>query len=76
MSKHLSSKYYQENKFRLLKKFVKNKKDNNTLENITRISHKIKKQVEYKKNIIEWEKTIYYNYKNVFRMYLENFASL
>ena len=55
---------------------MKNKKDNNTLVNVTRISHKIKKQVEYKKNIIEWEKTIYYNYKNVFRMYLENFASL
>ena len=52
MSKHLSAKYYQENTERLQKKLLKDikiflkkkkKKSNNMVENVTKISQKIKK---------------------------------
>ena len=52
MSKHLSAKYYQENKERLQEKLVKDvkiflekkkKKSNNIVVNVTKISEKMKK---------------------------------
>ena len=77
--KTLSAKYYQENKERLQKKllkdtkiFLKNKKkkSNNMVVNVTKISQKMKNKsfLSIEENIIEPEKTLYYN--------LENFASL
>ena len=79
ISKTLSAKYYQENKERLQKKllkdtkiFLKNKKkkSNNMVVNVTKISQKMKNKsfLSIEENIIEPEKTLYYN--------LENFASL
>ena len=63
MNKNFSAKYYQENKERLSKKFVKNikiflmkkkKKKNKMVVNVTKIFRNMKKMlVAYKKNIIE-----------------------
>ena len=77
MSKNVSAKYYQENKERLLKKaceryqnLSKNEKENKRQydrERYKNLSEDEKqKLVEYRKNIIEREKTLYYNYKKVF----------
>ena len=61
MSKTLSAKYYQENKERLQKKlvkdiksFLKKKKSDNMVVNITKISHKMKNKslLNIGKNII------------------------
>ena len=77
MSKNLSAKYYQQIKERLQKKACekyqnlskeeKEKKDNIVV-NVTKISQKMKKTnwSSIEKNIIEREKTRYYNYKKVF----------
>ena len=77
MSKNLSAKYYQQIKERLQKKACekyqnlskeeKEKKDNIVV-NVTKISQKMKKTnwLSIEKNIIEREKTRYYNYKKVF----------
>ena len=75
ISKYLSTKSYQENKERLQKKklvkvikiFLKKKK-----KKFAKISQKIKtiNWLSTEKNIIESEKTVYYNYS------IENFASL
>ena len=52
----------------------KKKKSDNMIVNVTKGSQKMKKQktkkntltlVEYKKNIVEWEKMLYYNYRKV-----------
>ena len=64
MSKHSSTKYYQENKQRLQKMLVKDikiflkqkkKRSNNIVENITKISQKMKNRtlLSIEKNIIE-----------------------
>ena len=75
MSKTLSAKYYQENKERLQKKmlakdikiFLKKKKKNSARKRYKNLSGDEKqKLVEYKKNIIERGRTLYYNYKKVF----------
>ena len=74
MSKTLSDKYYQENKKRLQKKLVKNikiflkkkkKKSNNMV--MKKISQKMKSKslLSIEKNVIDREKTLYYNYKKV-----------
>ena len=61
MSKTLSAKYYQENKERLQKKlvkdikiFLKKRKSDNMVVNITKISHKMKNKslLNIGKNII------------------------
>ena len=77
----LSAKYYQENKEKLQKKLMKYQNlSNKEKEKMTIWSWTLQKSFRrWKKNllsidIIEWEKTLYYNYKKVF--YLENFASL
>ena len=46
----------------------KNKKSNNMVVNVTKISQRRKNEslLSIEKNIIEWEKTPYYNYKKVF----------
>ena len=74
MSKNLSAKYYHGNIEKLqekaLKKYQKKKKKkkNNMVVNIIKISQKMKSKslLCIEKNIIESEKTIYYNYKKVF----------
>ena len=77
MCKNLSAKYYQENKERLLRKaherfkiFLKkkNKKSDNRVVNVTKISQKMKNKslLRLEKNIMEREKTLYYNHKKVF----------
>ena len=64
MSKHSSTKYYQENKQRLQKMLVKDikiflkqkkKRSNNIVEKITKISQKMKNRtlLSIEKNIIE-----------------------
>ena len=77
MSKNLSAKYYQENKERLQKKAreryqnlskEEKEKSDNMVMNVTKISQKMKKinWLSIEKNIIEWEKMLYYIYKKVF----------
>ena len=77
MSKNSSAKYYEENKERLRKKLVKDikiflkkkkKKSGNMVVNVTKISQKMKNKslLSKEKNIIEREKLLCYNYKNVF----------
>ena len=83
MSKNLSATYYQENKERLqkqareryqnLSKKKNNKKTNNMVVNVTKISQmKNKRLLSIETNIIEGEKTLNYKCKN---FNLENFAS-
>ena len=85
MSKALSAKYHQENKERLQKKLAKDikiflkkktEKSGNVVVNVTKISPKMKNKsfLSIAKNVIEPEKTLYYNYKKYFN--LDNFASL
>ena len=70
----LWTKYYQEGKERLQKKLVKDieiflkkkkKKSNNMVMNVTKIFQKIKNKsfLSIEKNITEWEKMSFYNYK-------------
>ena len=80
MSKTLSAKYYQENNKEYKKKLAKHikillkkkkKKSSNMVVNITKIFQKMKNKsllslLSIEKNIIEREKTLYYNYKKVF----------
>ena len=74
MPKTLSAKYYQENKERLQKMlvkdiqiFLKKKKKQNIEVNVTKIKKvKNKSLLSIEKNIIEREKTLYYNYKIAF----------
>ena len=77
MSKSLSAKYYHENKEILQKKLVKDikiflkkkkKKSNKMVVNVTKISQKMKNKslLSIEKNIVEWEKALYFNYKKVF----------
>ena len=76
MSKNLSAKYYQENKERLQKKAreryqdlskEEKNKSSNMVVNVTKISKKMKnKSLSIEKNIIEWEKMLYYNHMKVF----------
>ena len=74
MSKNISAKYYHGNieksQEKALKKYQKKKKKkkNNMVVNIIKISQKMKSKslLCIEKNIIESEKTIYYNYKKVF----------
>ena len=77
MFKNLPGKYYHEIKKDCKKKLVKdikiflkkkNKKSNNMVVNITKISQRRKNEslLSIEKNIIEWEKASYYNYKKVF----------
>ena len=70
MSKNLSAKYYQENKERPQKKLMiflkkKKKRNDNIVMDVTKISQKMKNKslLSIEKNIIEREKTLYYNYK-------------
>ena len=72
MYKNLSAKYYQENKERLQKK-ARERYQNLSKEGKFKKMKKIK-WWSIEKNIIEWERTLYYNYKKYFN--LENFASL
>ena len=77
MFKNLSAKYYQENKERLQEKaceryqnLSKEKKEkkrqygHDHYKNCLQVEKQ--KLVEYKKNIIEWEKMFYYYYNKVF----------
>ena len=69
MSKTLSAKHYQENKERLQKKsLLKTKKSDNMVANVTKIFQKMKNKslLSIEKIIIEREKTLCYNYKEVF----------
>ena len=76
MPKSLTARYYQENKERLLKNLVKDikfflkkkKKSNNLVMKVTKISQKIKNKslLSIGKNIMEWERMLYYNYRKVF----------
>ena len=78
MSKNLSVKYYQENKGRLQKKAPewyqnlskeeKEKKATIFLWTLQKSLRRWKKLIwlSIEKNIIEWRKTLYYNYKKVF----------
>ena len=77
MCKKLLAKYYQENKERLQKKLVKDikvflrkkkeKKQQYGRERYKNLSEDEKQNLaEYRKNIIEWEKMLYYNYQKVF----------
>ena len=76
MPKSLTARYYQENKERLLKNLVKDikfflkkkKKSNNLVMEVTKISQKIKNKslLSIGKNIMEWERMLYYNYRKVF----------
>ena len=75
LSRNSSAEYYQENKERLQKKLIKDSKiflekketKKKMVVNITRISQKMKKKslVSIEKNIVEWEKMPYHNYKKV-----------
>ena len=76
MSDTSSAKYYQENKD-YKKNFVKDikiflkkkrKKGSNMVVNVIKISHTMKNKslMSIEKNIIEREKTLYFNYKKVF----------
>ena len=74
MSKTLSAKNYPENKEEKLAKDIKiflkkkKKKSNNIVLIVTKISQKMKNKIlmSIEKNIIEREKTLYYNYKRLF----------
>ena len=75
MSKHVSAKYCYEKKERLQKKlmkdiklFLRKKKSNNIVVNVTKTSQKMKNKslLSIEKYFIELEKTFYYNYKKVF----------
>ena len=75
MYRNLSAKYYQENKEKLQKKadercqiLSKEEKKNNMIVNVTKICQKKKSRsfLSIEKNITEWEKNLYYNYKKVF----------
>ena len=77
ISKNASAKYYQENKERLQKKARERcqnlskdgrEKNNNMMVNIIKISQKMKNKswLSIEKNIIKWQKMLYYSYKKVF----------
>ena len=75
MSKHVSAKYCYEKKESLQKKlmkdiklFLRKKKSNNIVGNVTKTSQKMKNKslLSIEKYFIELEKTFYYNYKKVF----------
>ena len=65
IKKHCKKKLVKDIKIFLKKK---NKKSNNMVENVTKISQRRKNEslLSIEKNIIEWEKMPYYNYKKVF----------
>ena len=74
MSKTISAKNYHENNEEKLAKDIKiflkkkKKKSNNIVLIVTKISQKMKNKIlmSIEKNIIEREKTLYYNYKRLF----------
>ena len=47
---------------------IEKKKSNNMVVNVTKISQKMKNKslLSIEKSIIEWEKTLHYNYKKLF----------
>ena len=75
MSNDVSAKYCYEKKESLQKKlmkdiklFLRKKKSNNIVGNVTKTSQKMKNKslLSIEKYVIELEKTFYYNYKRVF----------